>query len=65
MHLFGDVNPPIIEEDHAMSGHLNEKQPQAKIRPGKSKRITSDSFKAKMAEGFVTVAKNMETERWK
>ncbi len=48
-----------------MSGHLNEKQPQAKIRPGKSKRITSDSFKAKMAEGFVTVAKNMETERWK
>ncbi|ELM3717541.1 hypothetical protein ACV1DW_05045 [Aeromonas hydrophila] len=48
-----------------MSDHLNEKQPQAKIRPGKGKRITNDSFKAKMAEGFVTVAKNMETERWK
>lgn len=48
-----------------MSGHLNEKQPQAKTRPGKSKRTTSDSFKAKMAEDFVTVAKSMETERWK
>lgn len=48
-----------------MSGHLNEKQPQAKIRRGKGKRITSDSFKAKMAEGFVTLARNMETERWK
>lgn len=48
-----------------MSGHLNEKQPQAKVRPGEDRRITNDSFKAKMAEGFVTVAKVMETERWR
>ena len=47
-----------------MNCYLNEKHPQAKIRPGKNRQITNDSFKAKMAEGFVAVATYMETERW-
>lgn len=47
-----------------MYGYLNEKQPQSKIRPGENRRITNNSFKAKMAAGFVTAAKSMETKRW-
>lgn len=48
-----------------MNCYLNEKQPQDKIRPGEDRRITNDSFKAKMADGFAAVAKRMEEERWK
>ncbi|MFQ2071134.1 hypothetical protein ACK35S_19060 [Aeromonas veronii] len=46
-----------------MNCYLNEKQPQANIRLGEIRRITNDSFKAKMADGFAAVAKRMEEDR--
>ncbi len=56
---------PIIDEDCTMSGHINEKKAPAKVRPGAERRVTSNEYKAKMADGFAAVAKRMEEERWK
>lgn len=38
---------------------------QTKVRTGTEKRVTSDDYKAKMAEGFAAVAKRMDAERSK